>query len=160
MIMPGNHIAIIPFSPELAPQFAALNIAWLKKYFEIEPIDQEMLNNPQKYFIDKGGYIFFATIDGEIAGTFALLPVCEDVYELSKMAVAEKFQGMDIGNELLKFCIGKANELKAKKIILFSNTKLRTALHLYRKYGFVEVPITNSGYIRSDIQMELEIIKV
>ncbi len=158
--MPGNHIAIIPFSPDLAPQFAALNIAWLKKFFEVEPIDEQMLGNPQKYYIETGGLIFFATVDGEIAGTFALLRVSEDIYELSKMAVAEKFQGMDIGNELLKFCIIKANELKAKKIILFSNTKLGRALHLYKKYGFVEVPITNSGYIRSDIQMELEITKV
>ena len=88
MTSPAHHIEIVPFSDELASQFAALNKAWLEKYFSIEPLDQLMLGDPRKYFIETGGQIFFATIDGEIAGTFALLKHNGHVYELSKMAVA------------------------------------------------------------------------
>ena len=95
-----------------------------------------------------------------IAGTFALLKNGEQEYELAKMAVAEKFQGLKIGNLMLEFGIRKAKELNAKKIILYSNTKLKPALHLYRKYGFTEVPIGHSDYLRSDIKMELVIEKI
>ena len=148
---------IIPFSDELAHHFTSLNTAWLEKYFVIEPIDREMLGNPKQYFIDKGGHIFFAKVDDDIAGTFALLKESDSVYELSKMAVWEKYQGQKIGNRLMEFCIEKAKELKADKLILYSNTMLGPSIHLYKKYGFIEVPITKSVYIRSNIKMELDL---
>ena len=88
-----------------------------------------------------------------------MLKESESVYELSKMAVDESFQGKKIGNRLLEFAIAKATELKAAKIILYSNTKLPPAIHLYRKYGFMEVPVTSSGYNRCNIKMELIIQK-
>ena len=150
-----NQLEIIVYNERLAVDFKQLNEAWLQKYFEIEPIDVEMLSNPTQYFIDKGGYIFFAKLKGEIAGTFALLKESDSVYELSKMAVSESFQGKNIGNKLMEFAIAKATELKAAKIILYSNTKLGPAIHLYRKYGFVEVPVISSGYKRCNIKMEL-----
>ena len=148
---------IIPFSDELANHFTRLNTAWLEKYFVIEPIDKEMLGRPKQYFIDKGGHIFFAKINEDIVGTFALLKDSDSVYELSKMAVDENYQGQKIGNKLMEFCIGKARNLKADKLILYSNTRLEPAIHLYKKFGFIEVPITHSGYIRSNIKMELEL---
>lgn len=153
--MQTNQLEIIAYNETLAVNFKQLNEAWLQKYFEIEPIDVEMLSNPTQYFIDKGGYIFFAKLTGEIAGTFALLKESDSVYELSKMAVAESFQGKNIGNKLMEFAIAKATELKAAKIILYSNTRLGPAIHLYRKYGFVEVPVISSGYKRCNIKMEL-----
>ena len=148
---------IISFSDELAHHFTNLNKSWLEKYFVMEPIDSEMLGNPKQYFIDTGGYIFFAKVDDEIAGTVALLKESDSVYELAKMAVWEKFQGQKIGHHLMEFCIEKAKALKADKLILYSNTRLLPAIHLYRKYGFIEVPITKSDYVRSDIKMELEL---
>ncbi|MEO6731164.1 MAG: GNAT family N-acetyltransferase [Ferruginibacter sp.] len=152
-----TNIEIVPFSDELATHFTRLNTDWLEKYFVVEPIDHEMLGNPRQFFIDKGGHIFFAKLNEEIAGTFALLKEQDNVYELSKMAVSEKFQGMKIGNRMMEYCIAMAKELNAAKIILYSNTKLHPAIHLYKKYGFEEVPITNSIYKRSDIKLELMI---
>ncbi len=152
-----TNIEIICFKDELAEYFTGLNLAWLEKYFVVEPIDHEMLSNPGAYIINKGGYIFFATLNEKIAGTFALIKISDSIYELSKMAVDETFQGKKIGNKMVVFCINEAKKLKAAKLILFSNTKLLPALHLYRKYGFREVEIGDSLYKRSDIKMELDI---
>ena len=148
---------MIGFRAELAVYFAELNLAWLKKYFIAEPIDNTILSDPKKFIIDKGGFIFFATADGQVAGTFALIKISVNIYELSKMAVDEDFQGKKIGNKMMEFCIDEARRLKAGKLILFSSTKLLPALHLYRKYGFREVEIDDSVYKRSDIKMELDI---
>ena len=148
---------IVEYSNELARYFNDLNRAWLEKYFVVEPVDAEMLGNPKEYFIDKGGYIFFAKLDGEVAGTFALIKLEDGVFELSKMTVNEKFQGKKIGNRMLEFCLQKAKELGAYKVILFSNTILGPAIHLYRKYGFVEVPVGDSEYKRSNIKMEVDL---
>ena len=150
----NDIVEIADYSDDLAHHFHDLNKAWLQKYFVVEPIDKEMLGNPKKFFIDKGGYIFFAKLNNEVAGTFALIKESDDVFELSKMAVNEKFQGKKIGNQMLDFCLQKAKELGAVKVILYSNTILAPAIHLYKKYGFTEVPIGNSEYKRSNIKME------
>ena len=70
------------------------------------------------------------------------------------MAVDEKYQGLKIGKQLAETAIQKAKEKKANKIILYSNTKLITAITLYRKLGFKEIPV-DGPYERSDIKMEL-----
>ena len=153
----SSLITIVSFTDALASEFARLNKAWLQKYFAVEPIDEIMLGEPQKYIIDNGGYIFFAKTGDEIAGTFALMKVNDDVYELGKMAVDEKHQGKKIGNAMLEFCISKSKELGAVKVQLYSNTILGPAIHLYEKYGFVEVPLDHSEYKRSNIKMEVAI---
>jgi ribosomal protein S18 acetylase RimI-like enzyme len=157
--MTGSNlkVEIVPFREELAGHFTVLNSDWLMKYFFIEPVDEEMLGNPRHYYIDNGGYIFFAKLGEEIAGTFALLKASDQVYELSKMAVAENYQGMKIGNRMMEYCIARGIEMKLEKIILYSNTLLEPAIHLYKKYGFIEVPITHSQYKRSNIKMELRL---
>ena len=153
-----DGLTIVDFDEQLSARFKELNVHWLKKYFVVEPIDEEMLSQPRKYIIDRGGHIFFAKVNDEIAGTFALMKSAESEYELSKMAVDEKFQGKKIGNQLLEFSISKAKELGAKKLVLYSNTILGPAIHLYEKNGFKEVPMGNSEYKRSNIKMELNLV--
>jgi ribosomal protein S18 acetylase RimI-like enzyme len=155
--MVNHELNIIPFNNSLAEDFSSLNLAWLRKYFEVEPIDEEMLANPKQFIIDKGGHIFFAMIDEKVVGTFALMKAGEHVYELSKMAVDESFQGKNIGNAMLHFCMEQAKQLGANKLTLFSNTILQPAIHLYRKFGFREVPLDDSEYKRSNIKMEVDL---
>ncbi len=147
----------LSFNDSLANEFSQMNLAWVKKYFEVEPADKLVLSNPRRNIIDKGGYIFFAKSGDTIAGTFALLRVNDQEFELSKMAVKEAFLGKNIGNALLTFCLQEAKKLGIKKLVLYSNTKLGPAIHLYMKYGFLQVPLNNSAYKRSDIKMELEL---
>ena len=117
-----------------------------------------MLSQPEKYIINKGGYIFFALIDKIVVGTVALMPTGEDgILELTKMAVLPEVRGHKIGQKLLQYCIdfGKLQQLKA--LLLYSSTKLENAIYLYRKYGFKELKLEpNSPYKRSDIKMLLE----
>ena len=149
-----KNMEIVGFEPGLAKEFKDLNIAWLQKYFEVEPADKKVLNDPQKEIINKSGFIFFAKCGNTMAGTVSLLKLNEDVFELAKMAVAESWQGKKIGNLLMEYCIDFAKKLDAAKLVLYSNRKLLPALHLYKKFGFIEVPLENSEYKRSDIKME------
>ena len=150
-----NNVTIIPFTDALSANFAVLNKAWLTKYFEIEPLDDKMLGNPVKYYINEGGFIYFALLNGEIAGTIALLKVSDTIFELSKMAVDEKFQGRKIGNKLIDYVLQEGRRLELERIILYSNTLLGPAIHLYEKFGFKEVIGFKSEYKRANIKMEL-----
>lgn len=148
------NVSILEYSTEHQPWFEKLNRNWIEKYFWMEPIDFEVLGNPEKHILDKGGSILMAYCNKEIAGTVALKYVEPNVYEFTKMAVDEKFQGKKVGMLLSEAAILKAKQQGANKIILYSNTVLAPAISLYRKLGFKEIPL-DGPYKRSNIKMEL-----
>ncbi len=146
---------IVEFEPEYAERFKALNIEWLEAYFKVEAYDRDVLSHPEKYILNQGGRIFFIKHHNEIVGTVALMKVSEQVFELTKMAVDPRVRGQRLGQRLIRHVLDTARAMQLKKLVLYSNTILENAIYLYRKYGFVEVPIeTESPYRRSDIKME------
>jgi GNAT superfamily N-acetyltransferase len=134
-------ITIVPYIAEYKEHIKSLNYEWLEKYFAVEPNDVIQLSNPQVEILNKGGKIFFALDDDAVIGTASLLKVSDEEYELAKMAVTEKYKSAGIGKMLMEYCIDEAKKLNAKKLTLVSNTKLDAAIHIYRKYGFVEIPM-------------------
>lgn len=116
-----------------------------------------VLNNPEGTIIAGGGVIFLAGYNGEIIGSSALIYEHEGEYELAKMAVRPDMQGRGISKLLLEACLNAAREMKAKKLCLFSNSQLQTALRLYEKYGFQYVELVNSPFETADIKMELDL---
>jgi GNAT superfamily N-acetyltransferase len=151
-----EDITIVDYRSEHQASFEKLNRDWIERYFWMEPIDVEVLQHPEKHILSRGGAIIMASVGNEIAGTVALKNAGPDLYEFTKMAVDEKFRGQKIGLALSEAAIEKARTLGAKKIILYSSTKLVPAINLYRKLGFVEIPV-DGPYKRSDIKMELNL---
>jgi GNAT superfamily N-acetyltransferase len=156
--MESAILEIVNYKPEHQPWFEKLNRDWIEKYFWMEPVDFDVLQHPEQHILEKGGAILMAYYQKEIAGTVALKFVGPGVFEFTKMAVDEKFQGKKIGETLAHVAIQTAREHGAWKIILYSNTKLHKAIALYRKLGFVEIAL-DGPYKRSDIKMELSLVK-
>lgn len=153
-----ESVEVVEYSDEFAADFARLNYEWIEKYFCVEKHDREILGDPKKYVIELGGEIFMALVDGEPAGTVAMVPSGDGVFELTKMAVSPESQGRGIANHLMRACIDLARSRGTNLIFLESNRSLQPALALYRKFGFVETPRDpNSEYARADIRMELAI---
>lgn len=150
-------IAIIEYTDANKDFIKQLNVEWLQKYFSVEPNDEIQLSNPQAEIIDKGGKIFYATYNNQIVGTATLMKVNNVVYELSKMAVTETMQGKGIGVALMEHCLQYVKQNKIQKLVLYSNTKLETAIAIYRKYGFKEIDFDITYYKRANIKMELEL---
>ncbi len=149
---------ILSYTPKYAEDFKNLNIAWLEKYFWVEPHDEDVLGNPEKYIIEPGGNIFFVKDNDEIIGTVALMKMEDNIFELTKMAVTPAAQGKKIGQQLMEHTINFAKNKGWQKLIIYSNRKLENAIYIYKKYGFVEIPIENNNpYSRGDIKMELHL---
>ena len=154
-----ENIRLVSYKAEYADIFRELNLNWIKKYFVVEAEDSKMLNDPQHYIIDPGGFIVFAEYENEIVGTCALVKQNDSTYELAKMAVSENMQGKQIGFKIGLEIIRIAKENNAEKIILETNSSLKPALHLYEKLGFVYIPLTQEQkdrYKRADVMMELK----
>lgn len=152
-----KNVKIVEFEEKYHQKFKELSYEWLKKYDLLEPEDDRILNNPKKLILDEGGKIFFAKYDNEIVGTLSIVKVDDNTYELAKLGVTEKYQGLSIGKKLMEKCLLTAKEKNAKEIILFTNHKLDSAMKLYKKFGFVQVEFSDNKYIESDIKMKLKL---
>ncbi|PZX93457.1 GNAT family N-acetyltransferase [Flavobacterium aquariorum] len=154
MSLDTNKVEIIPFSIELKEPIKTLNLEWLHKYFKVEPKDEKVLSDPQGEIIDKGGMIFYARYNDKIVGTVSLLKIDDATFELTKMAVSDANQGLGIGKKLMEHCLNEAKDKGIYKLILYSNRKLFSAIHLYESFGFTEIPVEKGIYERADIKME------
>ena len=76
---------IIPFSPDHAPAWAALNTAWLLEGgFEIEAKDRKVIDDPKGAILDASGYIFMVERDGQAVGCCALMAMDDGGFEVAK----------------------------------------------------------------------------
>lgn len=150
-------IRIQPYEPKFRSAFKKLNLEWLDKHGLTESHDLQILDDPEGMVLDRGGHIFLAMDDEKVVGTAGLYKESGLEYELIKMAVDPSFRGRGIGKLLLEACIGRARELGAVKISLFSNSKLTTALKLYENYGFKHVAVTGAPFLTADVKMELNL---
>jgi GNAT superfamily N-acetyltransferase len=151
----ASTLEIVPYQPQDQPAFRALNEAWISRYFTLEDLDRQMLDDPQGFILDPGGFIFMAQRAGQTVGTCALIREPDGNFELAKMAVDPAAQGLGLGYQLGQAALDKARAVGAHHVELLSNRKLTPALTLYRKLGFVEAPLLPSEYQRADIRMVL-----
>lgn len=154
-----SDLKIIDYAPHHADDFKRLNVEWITRYWKLEAADEESLNCPTKYIIDKGGAIFIALFKNEPVGSVALIRHDDTTLELAKMAVSPAVQGKGIGLALGQFALERAQKMGARRVFLESNSKLSPALSLYRKLGFVDIIDEGeaSPYERCNVRMEIAI---
>jgi ribosomal protein S18 acetylase RimI-like enzyme len=148
-------IEIIPYTKVYQDVFKRLNMEWLEKYNLVESHDLEILNDPDGTVIVRGGLIFLAKDGENIVGSAGLYKQDQKTFELIKMAVDPAQRGLGTGQMLLNHCLKTAKDRGAEKVILFSNSQLKSAIHLYEKYGFRHVDVSDAPFETADVKMEL-----
>lgn len=150
---------IVGFDPRWRADFARLNLEWLRRWFVVEPFDEEVLGDPETHLLAGGGRVLFA-LSGEdgrerAVGTVALRHDGNGVYELTKMAVEPELRGRGIGRALLLAAIDCHRGLGGSELYLESSSLLKPALALYESAGFVHLPAPRPGshYTRADVHM-------
>tara|TARA_B100000900_G_C20404379_1_gene644094 strand:- start:103 stop:576 length:474 start_codon:yes stop_codon:yes gene_type:complete len=152
-----NELKIFPYEPKYHIDFVNISLEWLKEYNLYEDSDLPILENPNDFILNNGGYIFMASYKNKIVGTVALKKVDEITYELLKLGVAKAYQGNGIGAYLINYSIQLSKNIGAKKIILETNTKLETAIVLYKRFNFKEIALTDMVYDMANFKMELNL---
>jgi GNAT superfamily N-acetyltransferase len=152
-----SRLRVVAFDRPHARAFRDLNLEWIEEFFAVEDLDRKHLGFPRESFIDTGGAIFMAELNGSAVGCCGLLKHGDGVYEISKMAVGRGFRGGGIGGILLDAVIAHARNMGARRLEIISSTLLAPAIHLYKKKGFVEVPLTSDAYARGNIALELQL---
>ena len=157
--MHKRDFRIVDFDPAWRADFARLNVEWLQRWFVVEPIDHQVLNDPETHLLADGGRVLFA-VDGDdrAVGTVALRHEGDGVYELTKMAVEPDLRGAGIGRLMMRGALDAFAALGGRELFLESSSKLGPALKLYESVGFVHHPAPRPGshYARADVYMVWE----
>lgn len=149
-------IQIVDYIPAHAKRFKEVNVQWITRSHVLEEEDIKTLDNPENYILKPGGKIFIAEKDGYVVGSCGYQNFGPEGYEMIKMAVDEDFRGLNIGRKLGEESLEKMKQLGVKRIFLYSNTvSSAAAINLYKKLGFLEIPLGNSEFQRANIKMEL-----
>lgn len=149
-------MTIVPYDPKYKDRFVELNTLWISEMFAMEEEDARELGNIEPY-IDGGGQIFFALDDdGQVMACCMIAPREDGDWEIMKFAAKGMYTGTGAGSACLRACIDYAKERRIQKIIIVSNRKCAQAVHLYRKFGFTEIPVDKKKFPfeRADIAFE------
>lgn len=151
---------VIPFEEKYRQDFIDMNKAWIREIFhKIEPLDEKEFDNIDAY-LERGGQIFAAVDDSGEAMAFAMIAPREDgEWELMKLAAKGMYTGTGAGGACMKACIDYAKKKNVKRILIVSNVKCTYAVHLFRKFGFQEIPLDRKQfpYERANIAFELKL---
>lgn len=144
------------YKPEYKEAFIAMNLAWIEEMFQVEDEDRMVLGSIEERLAN-GGEIFFAINDeGEIMASCMVAPLPSGEWEIEKFAAKKEFAGQGAGKACLQACMDFIKEKQIQKVIIASNRKCVSAIHLYRKFGFIEIPVDKNKfpYERADIAFE------
>ena len=146
------------YEENLKEAFIELNKAWIERDFILEDEDIRVLSTIDDS-IKNGSIIYFAIYNNIPISTLMLINLGNNTYELAKFATKEGYENIGAGSSVLKYSLNDAKKF-AKRIIIATNQKCLSAIHLYKKYGFIESKSVNTyGFSsnRVDICFELEL---
>lgn len=147
---------IVPYDPKYKQAFIELNKLWITGMFTLEPEDVAVLENVDQS-LARGAQIFFA-VDGddEVLACCMIAPLPNGEWEIEKFCARGMSTGTGAGTACLKACLDYARERRVEKIVIVSNRRCVQAVHLYRKFGFTEVPVDREKFPfeRADIAFE------
>lgn len=119
-------------------------------------LDHDIAHWQDEYDGQSGVLLLVVDPAGEVIGTAAVRRLEPGVGELKRMWLRPACQGQGLGRRLLDASLAEARQLGCRTLRLDSQTRLAAAVHLYRTYGFTEIPRYNDNR-RADIWMEREL---
>lgn len=135
-----ERVDILDYRPSLKPYFYSLAAPWLLSVLggKLEKEDEFTLKQPDKAYIEAGGFVFFARYQSEIVGCVALKRLSEDKFEFCKLFVSPELRKLGLATRLLERCISRCRENGASELWLQTTNAMEEAHKLYYRFGFKE----------------------
>ncbi len=127
-----------------------------QQYLDLQHYDRETARPEDKYGPPEGR-LYLARWDGAAAGCGALRKLDGGRCELKRLYVRPAFRGHRIGEALLERLIGDARVIGYRHMLLDTLPALDSALRLYRRFGFHEIPRYNDSPLASTIYLGLDL---
>lgn len=148
------------YKPKYKEAFVRLNTEWLTRFYWIESFDRYAMDHVEE-LIGQGAMAFFAVDEEEeVMATCMAMPLEGTTWEICKLAAKNQYTGTGAGSAVLQAAMNYAEQHGACKEVLISCRGLKPAIHLYKKFGFYEVPYRKEFWKseKADIEMEREVL--
>jgi ribosomal protein S18 acetylase RimI-like enzyme len=123
---------------------------------EFQHYDDEINSLPGKYALPDGR-IYVLYYRSQLAGCIALRRLSEDSCEIKRLFVRPEYRGLKLGKKLTLQIINDAKELKYKEIYLDTLYSLESALKMYKKLGFHEIPAYYNNPLENVIYLKMQV---
>lgn len=125
-------------------------------YLDIQHYEDEIRDLEAKYGQPEGR-LYLALWDGETAGCIALRKLDDGCCEMKRLYVRPAFRGHRIGDALVDRVIRDAKAIGYRTMLLDTLPFLESAIHMYRKRGFYEIPCYNDSPVETTIFMRYDL---
>ena len=110
---------------------------FLGRDLTFQNFDEEIADLPKKY-LPPNGRLLCAQIDKKIIGCIAYHKLDAESCEMKRLFVLEDYRKFHAGSKLIEEILIAAKNDGYKEIFLDTITPLQSAIHLYKKFGFIE----------------------
>jgi N-acetylglutamate synthase-like GNAT family acetyltransferase/predicted transcriptional regulator len=133
-----NHVKVFDYKPSLKKYFYKLAGNWLLGVLKgtLEEEDKFTLLNPDKAYLEAGGFLFFALLKKKVVGCVALKRLDENIFEFAKLFIDPSARNLGIATKLIERCITRCRENEARQLWLQTTMSMPEAHRLYYKFGF------------------------
>ena len=135
-----DTIQVLDYRPGLKKHFYELAGPWLLEVLKgkLEEDDKYTLRNPEKAYLNEGGFLFYAQYKSKIVGCVALKRLDDQRFEFAKLFIKPDHRKLGIATLLIERCISRCKENYAKELWLQTTMKMPEAHKLYYKFGFID----------------------
>lgn len=131
-------------------------VKWLNIDLSYQQFEQELVDFKNQYGPPTGGMLLLMTHNKPV-GCLAIRHLEHKIGELKRMFILENYRGKGQGRILLLRAIELARQLSYHKIRLDTLPTMRSAVHLYRSFGFCEIAPYRFNPHPDTIYMELNL---
>jgi DNA-binding MarR family transcriptional regulator/GNAT superfamily N-acetyltransferase len=103
---------------------------------QFEALVAAIVANFIQHFDAKKEHCWIAEKDGEIVGSILLVKTSKSVAKLRLLLVEPAARGLGIGKRLVEECLRFAHQAGYKKMVLWTQSELPAARHIYEAAGF------------------------
>ncbi len=122
-----------------------------------QSFDQELETLPGNY-APPPGRLLLAEYQGELAGCVALRRIDPEVAEMKRLYLRPKFRGKGLGRILAENIIREARAIGYRRMRLDTvEPVMRTAVSMYREFGFYEIEPYTKNPMEGALYMELKL---
>ena len=125
-----------------------------RDYLALQRYDEELLHLDAKYGPPQGR-LYLALADGEVAGCIGLRRIDDARCEMKRLYVRPAFRAQGIGDALCRRVINDARGIGYGHMLLDTLPFLDTAIRLYRRLGFKDIPCYNDSPMQDAVYLRL-----
>lgn len=127
-----------------------------RDYLAVQNYDGELAHLEQKYG-RPAGRLYLADWDGVLAGCIGLRRLDDARCEMKRLYVRPAFRGRHIAQTLAERLLEEARGMGYRAMLLDTLPFLESALGLYRKLGFYDIPCYNDSPMETSIYLRKDL---